>query len=154
MGSSMPSQRAESGPSPADASIIQPNNIEAVPTLLEQIKTGFDVVNASNEGRKDLVIKCRALVQALETPRETMIYHCWAQVSANLPVLFKLFQADLSDKQTGAIAGLNFGVDSGLWISMAKNGDHPQKVDDLATNLGIDNVLLSTSHGAFVSQPG
>ncbi|KAJ5381735.1 uncharacterized protein N7496_004163 [Penicillium cataractarum] len=98
----MPAQRTESGPSTADVFIIEPNNTEAVPALLEQIKKDFDVFNASNQGRKDLVIKCRALVQALETPRETMLYHCWAQ-----------------------------------------NGDNPQKVDDLAANLGIDNVLLS-----------
>ncbi|PHH76530.1 hypothetical protein CDD82_3954 [Ophiocordyceps australis] len=45
--------------------------------------------------------------------------------------------------QTGAIAGLNFGVDSGLWILMSKNGDMSQKVGDLAANLGIDPVLLS-----------
>ncbi|GIJ83164.1 hypothetical protein Asppvi_001683 [Aspergillus pseudoviridinutans] len=123
-GSSMPAQGTEEGPFPVDVSIAtEPNNIEAVPTLLKEITNGFDVFAASNEGREDLVIKCRALVQALETPRETMIHHCWAQ--------------------TGAIAGLNFGVDSGLWILMAQNGDKPQKVDDLAANLGIDNVLLS-----------
>jgi hypothetical protein len=44
--------------------------------------------------------------------------------------------------QTGALAGLNFGVDSGLWKLMAKNGDKPQKVDDLASTLGVDRVLL------------
>ncbi|OKP14019.1 Demethylsterigmatocystin 6-O-methyltransferase [Penicillium subrubescens] len=44
---------------------------------------------------------------------------------------------------TGAIAGLNFGVDSGLWKLMAQNGDKPQKVGELAAELGIDHVLLS-----------
>lgn len=46
--------------------------------------------------------------------------------------------------QTGAMAGFNFGVDCGLWTLMAKNGDKPQKVTDLAESLGVDSYLLST----------
>ena len=34
------------------------------------------------------------------------------------------------------------GVDAGLWILMAKNGDGPQNVADLADTLGFDSVLL------------
>lgn len=44
------------------------------------------------------------------------------------------------------MAGLNFGVDSGLWEFMAQNGDKPQKVFELAEKLGIDHVLLSMFH--------
>jgi hypothetical protein len=44
------------------------------------------------------------------------------------------------------MAGLNFGVDSGLWKLMVQNGDKPQKVGELAEKLGIDHVLLSMSH--------
>jgi hypothetical protein len=44
------------------------------------------------------------------------------------------------------MAGLNFGVDSGLWTLMAQNGDEPQKVGELAEKLGIDHVLLSMCH--------
>lgn len=44
------------------------------------------------------------------------------------------------------MAGLNFGVDSGLWKLMAQNGDMPQKVDELAEKLAIDHVLLSMFH--------
>ncbi|EPS28674.1 hypothetical protein PDE_03620 [Penicillium oxalicum 114-2] len=97
--------------------------MDAISTLLEEITKDFGVFTASNTGREDLLVKCRTLVRALETPRETMIYHCWAN--------------------TGAMAGLNFGVDSGLWHLMAQNGDKPQKVGDLAEKLGIDHVLLS-----------
>ncbi len=61
-------------------------------------------------------------MQALETPRETMIKHCWAQ--------------------TGAIAGLSFGTETGLWKLMAENGDKPQKVTDLAEKTKVDPVLL------------
>ena len=80
----MPAQRAEQSQFPVDVSIAtEPNNIGEVPTLLGEITKAFDIFANSNAGRKDLVVKCRALVQALETPRETMINHCWAQVSTS-----------------------------------------------------------------------
>lgn len=41
--------------------------------------------------------------------------------------------------------GLVTGVDAGLWILMAKNGDGPQNVADLADTLGFDPVLLGES---------
>jgi hypothetical protein len=50
------------------------------------------------------------------------------------------------------MAGLNFGVDSGLWELMAQNGDKPQKVGELAEKLGIDHVLLSTFRVSPFSQ--
>lgn len=49
------------------------------------------------------------------------------------------------------MAGLNFGVDSGLWALMAQNSDKSQKVGELAANLGIDHLLLSMFH---CSSPG
>lgn len=42
----------------------------------------------------------------------------------------------------GVDTGLVTGVDAGLWILMAKNGDGPQNVSDLAEKLGFDPVLL------------
>lgn len=41
------------------------------------------------------------------------------------------------------MAGINLGIDTGLWNLMAKNGDKPQKVADLSRELGIDPDLLS-----------
>lgn len=46
------------------------------------------------------------------------------------------------------MGGLNFGVDSGLWVEMAKHIDKPQKVADLAATLGIDPVLLGAFHAS------
>ena len=80
--SNMPAQRTEQGSSHVDISIAtEPNDIEAIPTLLKEITQAFDTFTTSNAGREDLLAKCRTLVQALETPRETMIYHCWAHAS-------------------------------------------------------------------------
>jgi hypothetical protein len=46
----------------------------------------------------------------------------------------------------GAIGAIGFGVDSGLWVLMARNGDQPQNVTDLAASLGVDPLLLSGIH--------
>jgi len=141
----MPAQRTEQGQTLVDVSIAtEPNDIKAIPTLLKEITQAFDAFTTSNAGREDLLAKCRTLVQALETPRETMIYHCWAHASTPLLVLCNPIR--LTGRQTGAMAGLNFGVDSGLWELMAQNGDKPQKVGELAEKLGIDHVLLSMFH--------
>jgi hypothetical protein len=117
-----------------------PNNLEAVPGLLTDLKTGVSALSAgSREARHDMLIKARTLVQSLETPRETMLKHCWAQVSflslsgtTGINCLAK----------TGAMSGLIFGVDTGLWKLMAENGEKPQKVSDLATSLAVEPLLL------------
>lgn len=40
------------------------------------------------------------------------------------------------------MAAFNVGVEKGLWKLMAENGPRPQRVDELAEELGIDPVLL------------
>ncbi|KAK2730267.1 sterigmatocystin 8-o-methyltransferase [Colletotrichum kahawae] len=101
-----------------------PNDLAAVPGLLKELNAGIGSLSTGGqEARHELLLKARSIVQALEAPRETMIKHCWAQ--------------------TGSIAGVNFGVDSGLWKLMAKNGDRPQNVTELAEALGVDPALLS-----------
>ncbi|KAI6282399.1 hypothetical protein MCOR27_003799 [Pyricularia oryzae] len=108
-----------------DAAIAtQPADLASVPSLARAIAAGVDAVTGEDDAsRYELLLKARSLVQALETPRETMIKHCWAQTSA-----------------TGA---LTFGVDAGLWELMARNGDGPQAVADLAAVLGVDPPLLA-----------
>ncbi|KAJ5385475.1 Winged helix-turn-helix transcription repressor DNA-binding [Penicillium concentricum] len=110
---------------PVDLRIsTRPNNAEAVPGLLKEVIEGVNSLpTGTDEDRKNVLIKCRALVGALETPREIMVDHCWGQF--------------------GAISAIGFGVDSGLWVLMARNGDQPQKVTDLAASLGVDPRLLS-----------
>lgn len=40
------------------------------------------------------------------------------------------------------VMAISFGVQSGLWTAMMENGDGPQKVVDLAKQLGIQEELL------------
>lgn len=63
---------------------IAPNNLDAVPGLVKQINAGVDALSTGgDEARHALLVKARNLMQALETPRETMIKHCWAQVGTS-----------------------------------------------------------------------
>lgn len=61
---------------------LSPNNLPAVPEIVKGISAlSASATDGDEQSRLDLVEKARQLVRALETPRETMIKHCWAQVS-------------------------------------------------------------------------
>jgi hypothetical protein len=67
---------------PVDVAIaLQANEPEAVPEILKGISS-FGATPSIDDAttRLSLLAKARELVHALETPRETMIKHCWAQV--------------------------------------------------------------------------
>ncbi|GLA63114.1 hypothetical protein AtubIFM54640_004252 [Aspergillus tubingensis] len=101
-----------------------PSNLDEAPKLLSEIAEDVKRLGTdSDDIRKDAMFKCRQLFLALSTPREIMADHCWGQI--------------------GAMMAVGFGVDSGLWVLMAQNGDKPQRVPDLASSLGIEPKLLS-----------
>ena len=61
---------------------LRPNDPESVPGLIQDISdASHDLDSDDGVSRLRLLGKARDLVRALETPRETMIKHCWAQVS-------------------------------------------------------------------------
>ncbi|KFX96913.1 hypothetical protein V490_03071 [Pseudogymnoascus sp. VKM F-3557] len=107
-----------------DASIaLSPCDIDAVPGLLSQITKLSNGSLKEDKARLEMLDNARALVRVLETPRETMIKHTWAQ-NTNF-------------------AAIAFGVETGLWIQIVNNGDSPQKVVDLSKQLGLDPTLLA-----------
>lgn len=64
---------------------LKANNLGSVAELTQEISSlGAQVSSGDEQARLALVEKARSLVRALETPRETMIKHCWAQVSTKL----------------------------------------------------------------------
>lgn len=75
--------RATSAEGLVDLSVaIGPNDAQAVPELVKSIVEGFgDLPSGGDRARHALILHARNLVQALETPRESMIKHTWAQVS-------------------------------------------------------------------------
>lgn len=67
------------------AVVIAPSDLDAVPRLLSEVAAGGEALFKAEGGalapRLDLIAKARKLVNALETPRETMIQLLWADVS-------------------------------------------------------------------------
>ena len=64
---------------------VSPNDADAVSSTIESIQSlGKSFSPADNFGRQKMLGEARRLVRALETPRETMIKHNWAQVSVTL----------------------------------------------------------------------
>ncbi|KAI9150538.1 O-methyltransferase mpaG [Paramyrothecium foliicola] len=101
-------------------------DISELQTLATQICLGVTSLgNGGDAERRAVITKCRQLLQGLETPRETMLGHCWAHPAT--------------------VAAINFGADTGLWTLMDKRGDIPQQVTDLAAVLCVDPRLLSMS---------
>jgi len=112
-----------------DASIAAlPCDIAAVPALLDDIanlRSSFDTSSrggggagpADRKARLALLAKARKLVQALETPRETMLKHVGAE--------------------TACFFSIALGVDIGLFVELAKDEGRPKSKEELAENLGF-----------------
>lgn len=61
--------------------VTEPNDVNVVPGIIQQLHEGLVNLQLNeDEVRLDFLSKARKLVQALETPKETMLKHCWAQV--------------------------------------------------------------------------
>lgn len=64
---------------------VRPNDFDAVPGIVKGIVEKANALSPGDEtARHALLIQARSLVQALETPRETMTKHTWAQVRMTL----------------------------------------------------------------------
>lgn len=151
-----PAAMSPDGTHPGEAAVVDPDlpqrpgDLAAVPSLLAGLQRDAAAYLASasssapssrrtgagadEAARQALVRQARALQQALATPRETMLEHCWAQ--------------------PGVAAAVAVGVDRGLWRRMAARGDRPQTVAELAADIEIDADLLGAlSRFLFSSFP-
>jgi hypothetical protein len=71
---------------------LGPNDLKSVPSLSAEIASlGSSLGDGDNKARLTLLRHARALVTALETPRETMIKHNWAEVRFPLPQVSQSF---------------------------------------------------------------
>ncbi|TDZ16398.1 O-methyltransferase mpaG [Colletotrichum orbiculare MAFF 240422] len=116
---------------PLDAVIaIKPNNPRRVAELSEKIGALGPVFSAEdNDCRLNLLKQARSLVQALETPRETMIKQCWAQPAVTFVIAT--------------------GIESGLFDYMAKTPG-PKTVGKLAAILNFDPDVLARGYPYIV----
>ena len=63
------------------AMATRPSNADAVPRLIEDINALQGRLKDGDEGtRHELVKRARSLAQSLQTPREQMLQHIWADV--------------------------------------------------------------------------
>ncbi|RSL97253.1 hypothetical protein CEP52_011025 [Fusarium oligoseptatum] len=107
-----------------DVSIaLKATNVDAVPDLIKEITAlGETFDKEDSDARLKLMAKAKSLWQSLETPRETMLRHCWAEPSLH--------------------CALTAGTDKGLWPYLAKlNG--PFNAAEVAEAKGIEPALLS-----------
>ncbi|KAL2200102.1 S-adenosyl-L-methionine-dependent methyltransferase [Corynascus similis CBS 632.67] len=106
---------------------LSPNDLEKVPGLIQDISAAGKALNPDDSAaRLQLLERARDLVRALETPRETMIKHLWAQ-----PTCLVVF---------------TIGINTGLFHLLAEDGGSAKKADDLAAKLGIHPPLLAMGY--------
>ena len=59
----------------------RPGNIDAVGDLVQELSTLQRDLNHGDENiRQTMLVKARTLVHSLQTPREIMVQHTWADV--------------------------------------------------------------------------
>ncbi|KAK0714772.1 O-methyltransferase-domain-containing protein [Lasiosphaeris hirsuta] len=100
-----------------------PSDIGRVPGLLNDItflKNNVDV-SSNREARLDLLEKARSLVQALETPRETMLKHVGAEA-----------------RPTASFYCTTLGIEAGLFTALAANHGSPKRAPALSSAMNID----------------
>jgi hypothetical protein len=103
---------------------LQPCDLGSVPELVEQINDlGTRLAGGDLHARHRLLKSARDLVSALETPRETMIKHCWAQ-----PTAFTVIE---------------ICIEIGLFKALSLNSGVSKKSDDLALQVGVDPLLVA-----------
>jgi hypothetical protein len=97
-------------------------NIEAVPSLIKEINAlSGDLDSDDPTARLKLMAKAKSLWQSLETPRETMLRHVWAEPSLH--------------------CALTAGTVKEVWTHVARI-DGPFKVADVAKEKNIEPALL------------
>ncbi|RAH84305.1 o-methyltransferase [Aspergillus japonicus CBS 114.51] len=103
---------------------IAPNDPEEVPGLLKRIALHGEAYLTENDEleRTKILDSARALVYALETPREAIIRHCWSQSSL--------------------YAAIEIGVDLDLFTALSRD-DKPKSAAELAIATGVSQVMLA-----------
>lgn len=82
--SETPSSGSEKGDDEDVSIALKAANIDTVPSLIKDINSLSEGLDSDDsEARLKLMAKAKSLWQSLETPRETMLRHTWAEVSSD-----------------------------------------------------------------------
>ncbi|KAF2728581.1 hydroxyindole O-methyltransferase [Polyplosphaeria fusca] len=101
---------------------LEPCDLNSIPSHIKTIsELGGRLADGDLQVRLKLLKSARSLVAALETPRETMIKHCWAQPAAFTAIeigiqidLFKVLARDNGSSKKAASVAQELGVDPNL----------------------------------------
>ncbi|KAL3489187.1 S-adenosyl-L-methionine-dependent methyltransferase [Aspergillus germanicus] len=90
---------------------VSPNLPNQIPNLLQKVASGgYEYLAKGDQARLKLLEEARALVYALETPREAIIRHCWSEATSyaalETAVALKLFNAPGNDDQPKSVVEL------------------------------------------------
>ena len=118
----------------------KPNDLGMVPKLVEEI-VYFAEFSQHDYHRRHLLQVARSLVQALETPQETVLRLCWAEVRKSFD-LEKIFLKSVKPTLYGAIT---IAIDCRVFLYMSKSSDDPVHVDHLAQITDTDPTLIGMS---------
>ncbi|KAL2782642.1 S-adenosyl-L-methionine-dependent methyltransferase [Aspergillus keveii] len=101
---------------------VSPNLPSQIPYLLQKVASGgYEYLATGDQARLKLLEEARALVYALETPREAIIRHCWSEATS--------------------YAALETAVGLKLFNALGTD-DQPKSVVELANATGSDPALL------------
>lgn len=144
---------------PDSHAIIAPSAPEQLPSLLGDIESHAKAYTGDDpDARLKLVDAAQSLVQSMETPRETMLRYCWANVRCSQRVKELLCQALganyrlRAEVKSTAFASIETGVQLGVFSHLAQS-DEPKTVAELAKATGADVNLLGRSPSG-TPQPG
>ncbi|KAF4972242.1 hypothetical protein FSARC_1139 [Fusarium sarcochroum] len=102
---------------------LKATDINAVPSLIDEINSlGKGLNEDDSESRIKLMAKAKSLWQSLETPRETMLRHTWAEPSLH--------------------CALTAGTMKDVWTYAAKTKG-PFRVAEVAQEKGVEPALLA-----------
>ncbi|KAF2875904.1 S-adenosyl-L-methionine-dependent methyltransferase [Massariosphaeria phaeospora] len=113
---------------PIDIGIaLRPCDSDAVPEILKNISSFGKSPSLDNDNaRLGLLAKARDLVRALETPRETMIKHCWAQ--------------------PGCYTAITSCYNLGVFSVLANDGGSSKRVTEIASTLKTNPEVLAMGY--------
>lgn len=131
---------------PIDILAVLPCNGQRVPRLVKQIVSQSKSLS-NDKTRLQLLETARALVRALETPKETILRLCWAEVSSS--GMYVYYLTFINGRQPTLYATINMGIDLGLFSLMNKGYWWSATVDQLSELTGCDATLLSKKDPAM-----
>jgi hypothetical protein len=124
-----------------DSMATTAHDMGSISSLLEELLALDNDLELKEQNRLQMLQLARALVRALETPRETVLRLCWAEVRYTFPFTWDSTINILEPTLYGAII---MAIDTGVFRHMNRCPDLPMTTKNLSEFTDVDPALLST----------